>query len=244
MTNNNLGLDYNGLNRHIGERKVKQEEDMVNLELATSADDFYQRLTSQHNIRGLNHTQILGESIPVKHWREFRETIEGLVRESTETRWDIDRVNAFAGVLANHQRIFFGEDPQYQERRSAFAQAVTEMGDVPIMQGDARVVYESYATLVGVVDIKVIRFFVQTCKNAGSMNCNFTCSVAEGLIGLLINLPLPKAKQFVSEAFQLLKYEPQEDGRSGGTLGLQDAQAYITRATEQARGRFYELLGQ
>lgn len=233
------GLNYDGLNDHSKEVENKGEDFFASLKGAKSADDFGQIMVDCQSNNDIEDIILSAESIPAKHWMEFYE----LIQELGKNRIDTIILTHFAYVLAEHQSRFFGEETIHGDRRRHFVDAAKRIKITELFQEHARPIYQAYCSLVGIVNDEDLDYFVNTCVRSHELNRNFTEHVAQGLVGLLINLPLPKVKLFVSEAFELLRYEPFEGGRSGSTQGLHDAIPYMTRKTKVSRKRFYELMG-
>ena len=237
-----LGLDPDSIDNHLADMQVADDKlnDKLNAAVASGSEDgFYVTLMQKQDREIWDKIILYGLSLPATHFQVFMETITVDFMKGMES-WkpNIYDTLYFAQTLQSYWPKFFGSDNGVKNR----AQYVgTAHRFLPISQysGDGRVLHAvlpPYALLVDRISDEKLEFYRWAVKRACEYNFHLVPQMAQGLVAVLNNMPLTRAKPFVMEVFEIIG---QAENELGG--GLRAAQDYIGLRTNSARKRFFKL---
>ncbi len=230
------GLDYNKLKEHTKEVRSR-ECDSLDFKNVKTEDDFFEHLHKQEISSGKSRIRLYALSVPLNYSKTFISTVYDDFFDKAPKKLRVSHLTSFAYNLMKHQDLFFGEDDDFNKRRSKFVEGALELSVTDNLCGNNfDTAISNYAVLIGKIEGEKLELYINRVLRADELNQNFTCAFSTGLVAILQNLSLPNAQIFTSEAFELLKAEDYS------TPGLSEASSYITLSSDIALNRFSELL--
>lgn len=225
------------LEEHVSQSTNIRKGHLSGVQNAKTEDDLGSEIADKYHADDISEIKMNISSVPSKYEEMFEKTLQDFVDydKSNGELNNARRVLALSGVLLGSHTKFFddvGEKYANREKFIADAAELTKVHD--FVDANYSLVLQKYANLVDVVDNKKLDFYVKTLMRI--RNHNFIEPLAEGLVGVLVNMEYSDARTFIGETFKLLRQS------NGTTHGLSDATDYITRRTDFAKERYQQLV--